>query len=309
MVHYSAPARILFTGEVERIGHDGSRSCRTSPTRSKTTVDDNDDQETEQNWSGSFHAFAHQSHHRQPQRVVDRETPKVKIPITVLSPLVDPRYQEESSHLDFQQDEKDEGTACHKHCLASVARLAPRGKVNTRARIERLQHQLGKPIRAVSAGKRIVTQSCVLDCFTDKDPIEMRARAEAKQKGDSTHKTISWQSQQQPNDKGLTMDAKELGNRCTEDGWVDFDDSGVKEFRWLYSCNLWPSNKSSSVDPPGHYYKTVQAVQFHFYNDLSVDISSEKGLATPETTSIFSANPTAELSDEESAVVLQEDLD
>jgi hypothetical protein len=36
----------------------------------------------------------------------------------------------------------------------------------------------------------------------------------------------------------------------------------------------------------------------------------EKELATPETTSIFSSNPTAELSDEESAFVIQqEDLD
>lgn len=105
------------------------------------------------------------------------------------------------------------------------------------------------------------------------------------------------------------MDGKEQENRWAENGWVDFDGSGVKEFHWLYSCNLWPSSKSGSVDPPGHYYKTDQAVQLHFYNDFSVK-SDEKTMAVPETTSTFSSNPTAELSDDESsALVLQEDLD
>ncbi len=340
MVYSSAPARILYSGEVKIVGEDDNLSLWTSSDNSKSTLEGKEP-DTKITWNESFEAFVHQNHSKESYQVEDHDAFNVDALLpnsystkgqqvewnenctrletsALLPPLENPR-QEEYNHQVYLQDKGQAGMACHSHCMSSISCLAPWGGVNTRARIEMMQHQLGKPFRALSGGKRIMTRTRAFNSAKQKDVGLMPIPGNVTDKGESSQR--STKNQSRIDSSGNPHHAcNDQRNQERISLWAEDKCDDVKEFRskdshWRYSCDLWTNEKHTSMDPPGHYYETQQAIRFHFYNDFSVAINQENIFAAePSRGNDFSvvATPTfstAENSDDDSFFVLQDGLD
>lgn len=249
---------------------------------------------------------------------------KVPKPTMLLPPLEDLKYPEDG------EDEPGEGgVACVPHCMSNLSRLSPFGRgVSARARVEMLQHQLGKPFRKLSVGKRIVARAGALDCFKEKDEEKTTgSQGETEDAGSSNNSAQSRNQRPSREDPdGAHRDAVN-DNFCDFDPrgwWKDVKDEGLaprpegRNVRFLYSCDLWPVDASTSADPPGHYYQTKPAVEFHFYNDFSVEAIQTFDFEAPAERPFIEQGPTTtpteyddddETSASGSAFVLQVGLD
>lgn len=331
MVYSSAPARVSYTGEVETLVDDDTFSCKTSSDGSKSTLEALEP-DTNMRWKQNFEPFVHrnQTNEGEEEEFNDpfnfedlvhekqiKKTRKLDSGDKIHGPksnvVVHPKRPEESCHREYKQDKEGEGMACHSRCMSSLSRLAPWGCLYRRARVEMLQHQLGKPLRALSCGKRITTRTGAFNCFKNTDVDEVPKSDDGTKSPTPTQHSVTLSSSEpslgNQREPAKAKPIQEIRRSQSDDAWEVAEGFGGKDFRWLYSCNFWPTERSTSMDPPGHYYKTEQEVQFHFYNDFSVEMSQKNEPAAKESAPALSTNPTSEMSDDESFFVLQDDLD
>jgi hypothetical protein len=314
MVYSTVPVQVIeCSGEGVLVGDEGSfwssdlsnESRKSSLENSMSTIDD---------WDPFQHDMPQFPTSSTPntQYHILFKVPK---PTVALPPLEDLKYPKEAD------GGNEDGVASDSHCMSSIIRLAPRGRVvNARARVEMLQHQLGKPFRKLSAGTRIVALTGPFECFKEKNEgkqlfsqdetvdgrssnsAQTRNQCSSREAPDSTHH------------KGLKDKISDNFNYI--DWWRDGEEGIAqghegKDFRRLYSCNFWPVDTQKSADPPGRYYKTEQAVQFYFYNDFSVETIQQGGFAAPSERPFIDASP-AEVKvddDDNSVFILQDGLD
>lgn len=209
----------------------------------------------------------------------------VRVPeSTVVLPALKDLYPEEDAST--SKEKAVRGVACRSPCISTLSKLFPRARVNTRARVEMLQHQLTKPFRA---GKKIVTRTGAMQCFKEKEIDNMQntsgevSSTEEDVSSNDDFPQIAGRSRRnnystsarQGGVDGKTdeYEVKVLGGEDEEGTAQEF---GARDRHSLYSCSLWPDNSDTVKDPPGHFYNTKKEEKIHFYNEISVEKLSLK---------------------------------
>jgi hypothetical protein len=295
MVYSTVPVRIDFSGKVPPVDLDDSLSYGSSE-RSMSTIEGQ--HYLVENWNSGEELFDHRDAGLIANQVNPRDLFNVPKPSVGLPALKDLYPEEDTSGRNKEKAVR--GVACHSNCMSNISKLAPWGRVNTRARVEMLHHQLKKPF---SAGKKIVKRTGAMECFKEKDSDNMQNSAgevteDDVSSNDDFSQLVSRNRRFSNREGGLDGKAVEqnvevlaveknvavVGAR-DEGASAEGDEAGGR--RWRYACNLWPVNDDAGKDPPGHYYKTEQAVKLHFYNDFSEQMSlKDEACADDDTTAV-----------------------
>jgi hypothetical protein len=303
MVYSTVPVRIDCTGKVMPVDEDDSLSYGSSD-RTVSTVAG---QRYVENWN-SGELFRHPDAGFIPAHLVEpRDLINVPKPTVGLPALKDLYPEEDTSG---NQEKAVRGMACHSSCMSTFSKLPLWGRVNTRARVEMLHHQLKKPFRA---GKKIVKCTGAMECFKEKDMENVQNSSgevteDDASSNDDFSRIVNRSRLFSSREGGLEAKPDEQNVKISgmEDKVGSVEGYGAVDRRWRYSCNLWPVDNDESKDPPGHYSHTEQAVKLHFYKDFSKQIRLKEE-ASIDSTPV--AVPTTSLAEIYSPSYLEDDID
>lgn len=215
--------------------------------------------------------------------------------VDLLIPKEDFNYPEDELFMEENESTWDE-TGPQK--LPSLSRRASwRRKArrrSLRSRVETLQHQLGKPFRALSVGKRFVSRSASLDC-TGLNVMRNVLRShepcdESMGSPPATSSEVKTESRPGPEHSKQIVPEEYWDVFHTEeaisiqDWWndrnvavlhVSEEKDNTKAVRWLYSGPRWSSGCSSTIDPPGRHSDFKDTIPFDTETLITTRVSMD----------------------------------
>lgn len=269
MVYSSVPVQIDCSGEGIPVNDDDSLSLWSSESsEGERHVMLNDRNAIDESWN----PFQHDKGGSDTKPMKSQDLFKVPKPTTALPPLEDLKYPQDAGVI-------EDVLVYQSSCISSITRLTSCViGVNMRARAEMLQHQLGKPLRKLSAGKRILSRTGALEWLkwksgTSDDNSIRCSKDDTEDVGSSNNQSAPAGNKITSRDYSRKV-SKDLANENKNDtksieGLRKGSEGRLAALRTqglgLPPGNIWPLEENRSGNPSANNHRIAQGLEAHFH--------------------------------------------